>query len=248
VGYRADERFPMCSTFKALLVAAVLEKVQAGALTLDQKIAYGSADLLEYAPITRPHAAAGALPLNELCAAAVELSDNTAANLLLRMVGGPVGLTARLRAWGDPKTRLDRNEPSLNSSIPGDPRDTTTPHAMAETLRRLLAGRATLQPAARALLLDWMRNCQTGKNKLRAGIHAPALIGDKTGNNGHDTCGDNAIVDLPNRKPIFISAYLTQAKVDAKAQDAILAKVAENVMSGLADFAGAGDQNFAAHG
>ncbi len=237
LGHRAEERFPMCSTFKALLVGAVLERVQTGALDLAQPIRYGAADLLEYAPVARVHVAEGALSLGALCAAAVELSDNTAANLLLKQVGGPRALTVRLRAWGDARTRLDRNEPALNSSIPGDPRDTTTPRAMASTLQRLLLGPTPLDAAHRALLLGWMRACQTGQTKLRAGLPPNALVGDKTGNNGHDTCGDNAIVELPGRRPIFISTYLTQAKIDAAGQDKVFVQVAHLVMRELAGVA-----------
>ncbi len=223
VSHRRDERFPMCSTFKALLVGAVLEKVDHGALALDRRIPYGETDLLEYAPATRAHLAEGGMSLRDLCAAAVELSDNTAANLLFKVVDGPAGLTARLRAWGDPDTRLDRTEPTLNSSIPGDPRDTTTPRAMAASLERLVYG-AILKPGSRGLLKGWMVGCRTGLTKLRAGLPAGGVIGDKTGNNGRDTEGDNAFIEIGGRT-VLISVYLTGARVDQKAQDAAIAEV-----------------------
>ncbi len=223
LSYRQDERFPMCSSFKALLVGAVLEQVDHGASALDRRVPYGPADLLEYAPTTRAHVSEGAMSLHDLCEAAVELSDNTAANLLLRLVGGPAGLTARLRAWGDRETRLDRNEPTLNSAIPGDPRDTTSPRAMAASIGRLLLG-PPLKPESRALLKGWMVACRTGMTKLRAGLPADAVIGDKTGNNGHDTEGDAAFAQKGGRT-ILMAAYLTQARVDQKAQDAAIAGV-----------------------
>jgi len=229
VSYRQGERFPMCSTFKALLVGAVLEQADHGALTLDRRIPYGEADLLEYAPAARAHVAEGAMSVRDLCQAAVELSDNTAANLLLKLTGGPAGLTARLRAWGDTETRLDRNEPTLNSAIPGDPRDTTTPRAMAASLDRLIYGKV-LKPERRALLKSWMVGCTTGLTKLRAGLPAGGLIGDKTGNNGHDTEGDSAFIEIGGRT-VLMSVYVTGAKVDQKAQDVAIAEVAGLIAS-----------------
>jgi beta-lactamase class A len=223
--YRGAERFPMCSTFKLSLVGAVLEAADYGKLSLNKRIAYGPKDLLEYAPTTRAHVAEGAMTTRDLCEAAVELSDNTAANLLLAEIGGPAALTARWRAWADPETRLDRNEPTLNSSIPSDPRDTTTPEAMAKTLGKLTLG-WVLKPDSRALLLSWMRNCQTGLTKLRGGLPSGLVVGDKTGNSGKGTMGDLAIVDAPGHRPIIMVCYLTGAKVDAKAQDKVFVAVA----------------------
>ncbi len=138
--HRADERFPMCSTFKALASAAVLKRVDAGEESLGRFVPYGQADLLDYAPVTKAHLAAGGMALGALCAAAIDWSDNTAANLILNAIGGPPGFTAFTRALSDSVTRLDRTEPSLNTAIPGDPRDTTSPLAMARDLQTVLLG------------------------------------------------------------------------------------------------------------
>jgi beta-lactamase class A len=224
-GHRDNERFPMCSTFKLSLVGAVLEAADAGRTNLHKRLAYGPADLLEYAPVSRAHAAEGSLSVADLCKATVELSDNTAANLLLTEIDGPASLTARWRVWGDKETRLDRNEPTLHSSIPGDRRDTTTPMAMAQTMQALLVG-TTLKLENRERLLGWVRNCQTGLTKLRAGLPAGLIVGDKTGNNAKDTMGDIAVVEAKGSPPLLIACYLTEAKVDAKAQDAVFVEVA----------------------
>lgn len=223
LSYRPDDRFAMCSSFKVLLAAAVLERVDQGRLALDRRLPFGQADLLDYAPAARAHLGDGAMSLQDLCAAAVELSDNTAANLLLALIGGPAVLTARLRAWGDPTTRLDRNEPTLNSAIPGDPRDTTSPRAMASSIGRLLLGRP-LTMESRALLRTWMLGCQTGLTKLRAGLPAGLVVGDKTGSNGRGAEGDVAVVESDGRT-VLIAAYLAEAKVDQTAQDSALAGV-----------------------
>jgi beta-lactamase class A len=207
-GYRLDERFPMCSTFKALAVAAVLHRVDGGRERLDRRIPYGAADLLAYAPVTRAHVTAGAMTVGALCAAAIEYSDNTAANLLLRSLGGPPAVTRFARALGDPVTRLDRTEPTLNTSIPGDPRDTTSPLAMAGDLRTLLLGTA-LSAASRRRLEGWMVACKTSAARLRAGLPHDWIVGDKTGTGDNGSTNDIAIVRPPNRAPILIAVYLT---------------------------------------
>src|SRR3984957_2761164 len=148
---RADERFPMCSTFKLLAAAAALKRVDEGAEHLDRKITYGPGDLLEYAPVAKAHVAEGGMTVADLCAAAIDWSDNTAGNLILQSIGGPAGFTQFARSLGDEVTRLDRNEPTLNESLPGDPRDTTSPRAMAGAMQKVLVGDA-LSDASRSQL------------------------------------------------------------------------------------------------
>ena len=209
LAYRSDERFAMCSTFKWALAAAVLARVDRAELSLDDRAAYGTSDLLEYAPITREHVAEGSMTLDALARAAVTVSDNTAANLLLAKVGGPAGLTQFVRSMGDPVTRLDRDEPTLNSNDPGDPRDTTSPRAMVGLMRRVLCGDA-LEVESRERLLGWLRACETGKDRLRAGLPQDWTIGDKTGSGGRSTINDVAIAFPPGRAPILIAAYMSE--------------------------------------
>src|SRR5271166_2598198 len=153
--HRADERFPMCSTFKLLAAAAALKRVDDGAERLDRVIAYGPDDLLDYAPIAKTHLASGGMTLADLCAAAIDWSDNTAGNLVLQSIGGHAGFTAFARSLGDELTRLDRNEPTLNESLPGDPRDTTSPRAMAASMQKVLVGDA-LSRSSRHQLQTWL--------------------------------------------------------------------------------------------
>ena len=186
--WRADERFVMCSTFKASLAACALQRIDRGADSLLAQVSYGPADLLEYAPTARENLSKGALSVADLCRAAVELSDNTCANLLLARIGGPPALTAFWRSLGDSVSRLDHNEPALNRSQPGNPQDTTTPAAMAGDLKRLVLGDVLSAPS-RGRLTQWMVGCKTGANRLRAGLPKTWTIGDKTGNNGKDAAG-----------------------------------------------------------
>ncbi|MCW5773265.1 MAG: class A beta-lactamase [Rhodospirillaceae bacterium] len=222
--YRADERFPLCSTFKALAAGALLARVDAGRERLDRRIRYGAGDLVSYSPVTQKHVGAG-MTLAALCEAAVTLSDNTAGNLILKSIGGPAGLTAFLRRLGDAKTRLDRWETALNSAIPGDPRDTTTPRAMAGSLAALVLG-DRLSLGGRAQLAAWLRATKTGDAKLRAGVPKGWRVGDKTGGGGHGAMGDVAILWPPGRKPIVVAVYLTETAAGFDARNGAIAGIA----------------------
>jgi beta-lactamase class A len=228
--YRADERFPMCSTFKLLLAACVLQRVDDGRESLSHTIAYGPNDLLDHAPAARAHLAEGAMSVRDLCAAAVTLSDNTAANLLLASVGGPAAVTAYARSLGDGVTRLDRNEPTLNSAVPGDPRDTTSPRAFAEDLRRLVLGTA-LSPPSRALLIAWLEATQTGASRIRAGAPAGARVGDKTGTGSNGTVNDTAVVWRAGGAPMVLSVFVTGSRLETALTERAIARIAARVFA-----------------
>ncbi len=233
-GYRQDERFAMASTFKVLLAGAVLARVDDGRERLDRMISYGEPDILSYAPVTKVHLTEGRLPVGDLCAATVEMSDNTAANLLLASLGGPQTITDFLRSLGDNKTRLDRNEPTLNSNLPGDERDTTTPAAMTATLRKLLLGDA-LSAGSRQQLTEWMIQCQTGAAKLRAGLPADWKIGDKTGSGKNGASNDVAIIWPLDRPPVFVAVYTSGLAGTPEEQSAVVADAGHIIAAGLSE-------------
>jgi len=237
---RADEHFPLCSTFKWLLVADVLSLSEASGapFSLETQLAYGPADLAGHAPVARANlrgdARQASMSVGALCDAAVEQSDNTAANLLLPLVGGPAGLTSWLRSLGDSSTRLDRSEPELNSNLPGDPRDTSTPRAMAATMRTLLAADA-LSAEARERLLAAMERSETGLHRLRAGFPAGWRAADKTG-----TCGERgAVNDLavlwpPGRGPIVIASFLSDSAAGLELLEEVQRALGRLVVDALA--------------
>jgi beta-lactamase class A len=222
--HRGGERFLLCSTFKLLAVAAVLARVDRGAERLERRIVFGRDALLAYAPVTSGRVGPPGMSVSELCAAALVVSDNTAANLLLASMGGPAAVTALVRGLGDPLTRLDRIEPELNVGGPGDLRDTTTPEAMLGTMRKLLLGPA-LSGASRERLGGWLRDCTTGVEQLRAGIPAGWIVGDKTGSGSHNESNDVAIIWPPQRKPLLVTAYYAGSSADAAGRHAVLAEV-----------------------
>jgi beta-lactamase class A len=225
-----DGRYAMASTFKWVLAAAILAEVEAGRLALDRELSFTRADLVSHAPVVEANLERGRLPVERLCAAIVEVSDNTAANLLLARIGGPAGLTRFCRAHGDGVTRLDRNEPELNANLPGDPRDTTSPAAMAGLMRTLLLGDA-LRPASRARLIGWMQGATTGLQRLRAGLPSGWRVGDKTGNGANGAANDLAIAFPPRRAPILTASFQSGGTAERPARDAIHALVARAVAS-----------------
>jgi beta-lactamase class A len=214
----------MCSTFKLLLVSAVLARCERGEDSLTRRIPISKDDLVPWAPFSETRVGADA-SVEELCAAAMTRSDNVAANLLLPLVGGPPGIGAFARTLGDSHTRLDRTETELNSAIAGDPRDTTTPLAMLGSLQALLLGEG-LPNAARARIEGWLRGNQTGDARLRAGLPKDWQAGDKTGSGANGTTNDIAILWPPGRKPLLVAAYLTGSKLDSESRDALLANLA----------------------
>jgi len=235
IGHRAGERFAMCSTFKLLLAAAVLRRVDRGEEHLSRAVPYGAADLLSYAPITRAHVGEGAMTVEALCAAAVTLSDNTAANLLLAQIGGPSQVTAFARSLGDLVTRLDRIEPALNVVPPGDVRDTTSPIAFAGDVRRLVFGDA-LSEASRTRLTGWLVDCKTGLARIRAGLPAGARAGDKTGSwdaPGVVTANDVAVSWPEQGEPLLLAIYVERSRAGAEATDHAIAKLASIACAAL---------------
>jgi beta-lactamase class A len=236
LAHRADERFPMCSTFKLLLVGLVLHRIDAGKETLNRRVAYTErlfppGDF--YAPVTRANLREGGMSIEALCAAAMEWSDNGAANLLMEQVGGPAAVTAYVRGLGDPATRLDRVEPALNTAIPGDPRDTTTPEAMLRDLQHLALGNA-LAPASRAGLIGWLKDCKTAAARIPAGLPKGWTSGDKTGTGKNGSANDVAIVWPPKRVPILVAAYYTGSRLYPESREAVLADVGRIVAKAFA--------------
>jgi beta-lactamase class A len=230
--YRRDERFPMCSTFKFLAAAAVLKRVEEKKEKLERFVPYGAKEILEYAPVTKEHLKDGGMTLDALCVAAIEQSDNTAGNLLLNAIGGPAGLTNFVRTLGDRVTRLDRIEPELNSAIPGDERDTTTPAAICSDMRRLLLGDA-LSEASRRQLEDWLQRNETGGPMIRAGVPKNWIIGDKTGRGSNGATNDIAIMRPPGRAPILLAIYSVGSTATPNDRAAAIAEMAKIVTESM---------------
>lgn len=223
-GQRSDERFLMCSTFKLMACARLLQAVDRGQESLQRRVRFGKADLIDWSPVTRMHTGGAGMRLGDLCAATLATSDNTAANLILASYGGPAALTAFAREIGDTVTRFDRTEPMLNEAVAGDERDTTSPRATAHSLRRVLLG-DMLSMTSREQLLRWMRASETGERRLKAGLAPGWTMAGKTGTSGAGQTNDIAIVWPPQRAPLLITAYLAEPKVPAAAREATLAQV-----------------------
>jgi beta-lactamase class A len=225
--HRGGERFPVLSTFKMLACAALLKRVEEGREDLSRRIHYREADLVPHSPVTREHVRQG-MTFAALCEATMTTSDNTAANLILAALDGPPGLTRFARSIGDPVTRLDRWETALNEGAAGDPRDTTTPEAMAGNLRNLVLGDA-LSPGPREQLTTWLLANRTGDGRLRAGLPRDWRIGCRTGTGDNGATAHIAVAWPPGRAPVIIAAYLTETTATMEARNAAFVQVARVV-------------------
>ncbi len=232
LSHRGDERFALCSTFKFLAAAAVLALVDQGKEALDRQVPFGAGDMLDYAPVAKEHLARGSMSVAELCAGAVQLSDNTAGNLQHQIIGGPAALTAWCRGLGDAVTRLDRTEPTLNEVADGDPRDTTSPVAMVGLMEKLFLSDA-LKPASREHLEGWMAGTKTGAGRLPASIPSAARIGHKTGTGPRGETNDVAIIWPAGGKPVLIAAYYSGSKAAMAEREAVLAEAGRIVFASL---------------
>jgi beta-lactamase class A len=231
LSYHADEYFPICSTFKVLLASAILKRSTQIDELMQQRIKYQQGDLVTYSPITERHVKNG-MTVTALCAAAIQYSDNTASNLLMKILGGPEAVTTFARSIGDLQFRLDRWETALNSAIPGDRRDTSTPNAMASSLQRLAFGDA-LEPQLQLQLRVWLQGNTTGAARIRAGVPADWQVGDKTGTGDYGTANDIAVLWPPLRAPVVVAIYTTQGEKDAKARNDVIASATRIVVDWL---------------
>ncbi|WP_062015991.1 class A beta-lactamase [Aureimonas sp. AU4] len=231
--HRSDERFPMCSTFKVLAGAATLKRVERREDDLTRRVSIAPGDVVTYSPVTEKRVGENTMILAEVLQAALTMSDNTAANILIDRLGGPEAVTRFARSIGDGTTRLDRRETDLNEATPGDPRDTTTPEAMTRTLEKLIVGDA-LQPTTRLMLEGWMVANTTGDAKLRAGLPPSWRVGDRTGGGAHGTMGDIAVIWPIDRKPVVASVYITETDASVDRRNETIAAIGKALASELA--------------
>lgn len=226
LGHRADGMFATCSTFKAYVAGLVLKKDQLGELRLTDMVYIDPAAVVSVASqTTEPHVG-GYLPLSELCAAAVRQSDNTATNLMVAMLGGPAAITDFAQSCGDDRTWMVRWEPELNSALPGDPRDTTSPRAMGTGFLNMLSGDVFDEPH-RAVINEWMGTIVTGDKRIRAGLPPGWTVADKTGSGDFGSANDIGVAFGPNGERLLL-AVMTRTQSDdpnAPWQEALIADV-----------------------
>jgi len=231
--WRGDEKFPLCSTSKVMVVAAILKKSESNTNLLAKKITINKSDMVNYNPITSKYIDSS-MTITELSKAALQYSDNAAMNKLLSYLGGPRYATQFARTIGDKAYRLDRNEPGLNTAIPSDGRDTTTPSAMAETLNKLILGNA-LKKEQKAKLTEWMKGNTTGLNSIKAGLPAEWTVADKTGSGDYGTTNDVAVIWPKNHAPVILTTYFTQPEKDASARKDVLASAAKLIAEAISN-------------
>jgi len=230
--YKGDERFPMTSTFKTIACAALLHRADAGLDSLDRVVTFDESDLVTYSPITEKRVEDIGMSLAELCEATITVSDNTAGNLILGAIGGPTGFTEFSRSLGDRVTRLDRWEPGLNEAIPGDPRDTTSPNAMAGLLEKLVFG-DVLTSNSRRQLTSWLKGNLVGDTLLRAGIPNDWQIGDKTGAGNFGSRTIAAVMWPPSSAPVIATIYITETEATFEERNEAIAQIGRVIVEAM---------------
>ncbi|MCG2581573.1 MAG: class A beta-lactamase [Marinobacter sp.] len=227
--YQGDARFPMTSTFKTLACAALLARVDGGTEDLNRRITFKKDDLVIYSPVTETRTGEPGMTLGEICEATMATSDNTAANLVLNAIGGPDSVTGFVRALGDKITRLDRTETTLNEAAPGDPRDTTTPNAMVNNLRKLVLS-DTLANDSRNKLISWLKGNRVSDNLLRSVLPRDWQIGDRSGAGGYGSRSIAAVLWPPNREPLVLAIYITETEASFDERNKAIAEIGRVVV------------------
>ncbi len=230
VGHRADERFPFASTIKAMAAGVAFRR--ASAEQLARVVQIEPSDVVRWSPLVEDHVDMG-LSLQALVNASLQWSDNAAVNLVVDELGGSEQFERELRALGDRVTSIDRPEPDLNEAVPGDTRDTTTPRAIGQNLRRLVLG-DVLTPRRRELLRSMMLANTTGDRTIRAGVPQSWTVADKTGTAGYGTRNDVAVAWPPRGKPVVLAVYTTHpSSSDAPPDDALVAEATRIAVKAL---------------
>lgn len=227
--YHGDQRFPLMSTFKTLACANLLSDVEAGKQSFDKATEIKKDELITWSPVTEKHVGK-AFTLKQACNAAMIMSDNTAANIVLSGIEGPAGLTAFLRENGDNVSRLDRIEPDLGEAAIGDEKDTTTPNAIVHTLDNLLYGTVLSEPSKKQLK-QWMMDNKVSDSLLRSVLPQGWSIADRSGAGGNGSRGVTASVWSESQKPLIIGIYLTQTDADFDARNQAIANIGKAIFS-----------------
>ncbi|HHF0504307.1 TPA: CARB family carbenicillin-hydrolyzing class A beta-lactamase [Vibrio antiquarius] len=231
--YRGDERFPLMSTFKTLACATMLSDMDSGKLSKNATAKVDERSIVVWSPVMDKLAGQNTR-VEHACEAAMLMSDNTAANLVLNEIGGPKAVTMFLRSIGDKATRLDRLEPRLNEATPGDNRDTTTPNAMVNTLRTLIEGE-TLSYESRVQLKIWMQDNKVSDSLMRSVLPTGWSIADRSGAGGQGSRGINAIIWKENHRPVYISIYVTETELSLQARDQLIAQISQLILQKYKD-------------
>jgi beta-lactamase class A len=231
ITFNAYTPFPMCSTAKVMTVAGILKTSMSEKNLLAKPIIFTkqSLDAAGFTPITEKYLTTG-MSIGQLCKAAIAYSDNAAMNLLMQELGGPKAVTQFARSMGDEHFNLVRWEPELNSAIPGDLRDATTPFSMMSSLDKLVLGHV-LEAAQKNLLRQWLINNTTGNLKIRATVPNNWIVADKTGAGAYATSNDIAIIWPPHCKPLVMTIYTTGTKAQLAEQPQLIKKIAQQVIS-----------------
>jgi beta-lactamase class A len=226
-------RPPMQSVFKLPLVLTILHQLEGGKFSLDQPIRFRPGDLIfpkPYSPLQDQYPNAGVdVPLRELLRLAVSLSDNTAADILLRLAGGPAVVDKYIASLGVTGFHLRDGERSLHREMPLQYRNWFEPRGAVQLLRRI-ADRSPLTPEHNQLLLDWMRPAAPTR-RLQGDLPEGKVVAHKSGTSGVDNglahaTNDIGLIPLADGRQIAIAVFVTDSTADQSTREKVIARIA----------------------
>ncbi|MFV0575049.1 MAG: class A beta-lactamase [Vibrio sp.] len=239
--HNGDQRFPLTSTFKTIACGKLLNDSEDGQLQLTDTVKVRTVDLVTYSPVVEKYVGKQ-IELQNACQAAMYMSDNTAANIIIKAVGGTEAVTQFARTLGDKVTRLDRFEPELNQGKPNDERDTTTPNMISQDINALLFG-SVLSEQSKQQLKEWMVNNQVTGNLLRSVLPDYWHIADRSGAGGYGSRSITAVVWTDNQSPVIISIYLTQTEASMDELNQAIVEIGKAIFDSLLESKWLGNKN-----
>lgn len=227
--YQGERSFPLNSTHKAFTCAMILEQVDQHQLVLSQKILISPEERVNYSPITQHKTE---LDLATLCSASVSYSDNTAANLIIKQLGGPQAISDNIKERGFRYTHLNRLEPNLNKDNLTKRLDLTTPIEAAQLLRQFVLG-DWLSLHSKRQLTQWLLDDQVADELLRATLPKDWKIGDKTGAGSNGSRSIISVFWSPSGKTYVLAIYLTNTQATISQRNKAIAEIGRAVFDSL---------------
>lgn len=238
ISMNGDRRFPMQSVFKFHIALAVLSEIDKGKLSLDQKIEIGKDELLPedfWSPLRDENPNGGIFTIEKLIQYSVSHSDNTACDVLIRLVGTPKTVEEYIKKSGINDIQITFNEEEMQAKWENMFQNWITPKVASETLKLFYENKNNLL-SKNSYDFFWKTNKETttGKNRIRGRLPEGTVVAHKTGWSGTNketgiTAAVNniGIVFLPNGEYFIISVFVSESKENFDTNEKIIADIAK---------------------
>jgi beta-lactamase class A len=238
LSFYGDRRFPMQSVFKFHIALAVLSEVDQGNLSIDQKIILTQEDLLPedfWSPLRDENPDGGSFTIAELIQYSVSHSDNTACDVLIRLIGTPKTVEEYFTKNNIRDIQITFNEQDMQAQWENMFQNWTTPKAACATLKLFFENKNSLLSKS-SYDFFWRANFETttGVNRIKGQLPEGTMVAHKTGSSGtHKETGITAavnnigIVFLPNGEHFYISVFVSESAENLETNEKIIADIAK---------------------